>query len=109
MENIKAGYYTILEFINLQKSLIITLILLPLISWGALGVGETIDFTQAYLPAFYVGIAGGIASFFIIPWYAKSNIKELHYSLDWLFHVMSIIFAGIYCFIVALPLCAIGF
>ncbi len=58
--------------------------------------------------SFWGALLAGVLAFFLLPWFFKSNLGELSYLTDWLFHFGSVASVVLYVWFVLLPICGCG-
>lgn len=106
MEIIKLGFRLIVEFLLLEKKLVATILGVLAGAWliGLLGGCGGFDDTAGV--AFFIALLGGLAASFVVPKFVQSSFKEVNYSMDWIFHALTIVVAIIYTFFVIWPILA---
>ncbi len=101
---IKLGIAILVEFTIEKKALVPVLLGLVLLTWliglfgGFHGLGSSLGLS------IMVGLLAGVVAFFIAPNFFNSSLKEVSYSMDWAFHIISCLGVAVYATIVVWPL-----
>ncbi len=95
-----------LEFCRLEKGFVTFVLGIPVLAWLIALFGGDCAFAATFNKALVAGILGGVLAFFVVPLFAKSSVKEVNYSMDWLFHIFFSLVGVAYWFFIAWPLLA---
>lgn len=101
---IKLGLAILLEFTIEKKALVPVLIGLVVLTWLIGFAGGVHDIGDDIGLSLLVGFIVGFIAFLIAPHFFNSHLKEVNYSMDWAFHILSCVGVMFYATIVALPL-----
>ncbi|MDO5686215.1 MAG: hypothetical protein Q4G42_02310 [Neisseria sp.] len=61
---------------------------------------------STFKSALWKALLCGVIAFFVLPWFFKSDLGELRYFVDWLFHIASALSIAAYALLIFLPICA---
>lgn len=104
MEFIKTIIIVNLEFCKLERSFVAFVLGVPVLAWAVGFLFGDSAFVATFNTAIIAGLIGGVIAFFLVPILVKSNMKEVNYKTDWIFHVFFSLVGTAYCFLVAWPL-----
>lgn len=107
MEVIKLGFHLIIEFCKLETKFVASVVGAFVLAWliGLVGA-DAEGFCDACVAALVVALLVGIAAFFLLPKTVKSQLSEVNYHMDWLFHIAGTVAVTVYAFFVLLPIFA---
>ncbi len=107
MEVIKLGFHLVVEFCRLEAKFVASVVGVFVLAWLIGFIGADADgFCDACTAALVVAFIIGVVAYFFLPKLVKSQLSEVNYSMDWLFHIVSTVAVAKYAFWVLWPIFA---
>lgn len=93
-------YHLIIELILIYPVIAAVLIGLPIVAILVALLGRQKNWSAAKKPAMIIALIAGLVAFFGLPTLFKSSLSEMHYYVDWLFHIGYVVAVMIYVYLI---------